>query len=80
MTLVLALIVGYLPLVEIVLSILLVGAVLLQTRGAGVGGAFADTSTTSYYKRRGAELFLFRATAVMGVLFVLVSLLALVVH
>jgi protein translocase SecG subunit len=80
MTLVLTAVAGYLPLVEIVLSILLVGAVLLQTRGAGLGGAFNDTSSTTYYKRRGAEQFLFRATIVLGVLFVLVSLLALVVR
>ncbi len=65
--------VGYLPLVEIVLSILIVGGVLLQTRGAGLG-AFQDSTNQTFYKRRGGELFLFRATIVLGVLFVLASL------
>jgi protein translocase SecG subunit len=68
---------GYLPVVEIVLAILIVGSVLLQTRGAGMGGAFSDSGTQTYYKRRGAELFLFRATIVLGVLFAAVNLLAL---
>ena len=77
MTVLLSLISGYLPVIEIVLAILIIGAVLLQTRGAGVGGAFADSGNQSYYKRRGAELFLFRATIVLGILFALTSLTAL---
>lgn len=76
---ILATLAGYLPVVEIVLAILIVGAVLLQTRGAGLGGAFTDSGSQTYYKRRGAELFLFRATIVLGVLFAAVSLLALVI-
>ena len=77
MTVLLSLISGYLPVIEIVLAILIIGAVLSQTRGAGVGGAFADSGNQSYYKRRGAELFLFRATIVLGILFALTSLTAL---
>lgn len=77
MTVLLTLISGYLPVIEIVLAILIIGAVLLQTRGAGVGGAFADSGNQSFYKRRGAELFLFRATIVLGILFALTSLAAL---
>lgn len=77
MTVLLSLISGYLPVIEIVLAILIIGAVLLQTRGAGVGGAFADSGNQSFYKRRGAELFLFRATIVLGILFALTSLAAL---
>lgn len=68
-----------LPGIQVVLSVLLVGAVLLQQRGAGLGGAFGDQSQQSYYKRRGAELFLFQATIVLSVLFVLSALLAFVV-
>lgn len=69
---------GLLPVVQIVLSILIVGGVLLQTRGAGLG-AFQDSSNQTFYKRRGGELFLFRATIVLGVLFVLTSLASLIV-
>lgn len=68
-----------LPGIQVILSVLLVGAVLLQQRGAGLGGAFGDQSQQSYYKRRGAELFLFRATIVLSILFVLSALLAFVV-
>ncbi len=59
---------GVLPLVEIVLALLLVGAVLIQTRGAGMG-AFQDGSNQAFYRRRGGELFIFRATIVLAILF-----------
>lgn len=68
-----SILVGYLPLVEVVLSILIVGGVLLQTRGAGLG-AFQDSMNQTFYKRRGGELFLFRGTIVLAVLFVLASI------
>lgn len=72
-----ATVLAVLPLVQIILSILIVGAVLLQTRGAGLS-AFQDSANQTFYKRRGGELFLFRATIVLGVLFVLASLASLV--
>lgn len=68
-----------LPLVQIVLSILIVGGVLLQTRGAGLS-AFQDSANQTFYKRRGGELFLFRATIVLGVLFVVASLVSLIIR
>ena len=74
-----ALLHSLLPGVQVVLSILLVGAIILQQRGAGLGGAFGDSSQGSFYTRRGAELFLFRATIVLAVLFALSALLALVI-
>ena len=72
-----ALIQSLLPGVQIVLSILLIGAILLQSRGAGMGGAFGDSSQGTYYKRRGAELFLFQASILLAILFAATSLLAL---
>ena len=72
-----ALIASLLPGVQIVLSVLLIGAILLQQRGAGLGGAFGDQGQETFYKRRGAELFLFRATIVLAVLFAASALLAL---
>lgn len=68
-----------LPYVEITLSVLLIIAVILQQRGAGLGGAFGDSFATTYYKRRGAEKFLFYSTIVLAILLVgsaIVSLLA----
>lgn len=79
MTPVLATLAGYLPVVEVVLSVLIVGGVLLQTRGAGLG-AFQDSSNESFYKRRGGELFLFRVTLVLSVLFVLAALASLILR
>ena len=69
-----------LPAVQITLSILLIGGVLLQQRGAGLGGAFGggDAGET-YYTRRGAEKILFQGTIVVAVLFTLASLAALFV-
>lgn len=74
-----ALLAGYLPVIQIVLSILIIGGVLLQTRGAGLS-AFQDSANQTFYKRRGGELFLFRATFVLGILFVLASLLSLIIR
>ena len=69
-----------LPYIQIVLSVLLVAAILLQQRGSSLGGAFGgDNFSATFHKRRGAEAFLFRATIVIGILFVISSFLALVV-
>jgi preprotein translocase subunit SecG len=72
------LIANLLPGVQLVLSVLLIAAILLQQRGAGLGGAFGDQSQETFYKRRGGELFLFRATIVLAVLFALSALVALI--
>ncbi len=72
-----ALIHSLLPGVQVVLSVLLIGAVLLQQRGAGLGGAFGDSSESTFYRRRGAELFLFRASIILAILFAATALLAL---
>ncbi|MFQ5540736.1 MAG: preprotein translocase subunit SecG [Candidatus Paceibacteria bacterium] len=58
--------------VQVVLAILLVGGILLQQRGAGLGGAFGGGEVNqTYYTRRGAEKFLFRGTIVVAILFAL---------
>lgn len=68
-----------LPGIQVILSVLLIGAILLQQRGAGLGGAFGDSTQSTFYTRRGAELFLFRASIALAILFALSALLALVV-
>lgn len=69
-----------LPYAQIILSILLTAAILLQQRGSNLGGAFGgDNFSAAFHKRRGAELFLFRATIVLGILFVASALVALAV-
>lgn len=60
-----------LPYIEITLSLLLIIGIVLQQRGAGLGGAFGgDNFASTFYKRRGAEKFLFNATIVIALLFV----------
>lgn len=63
------------PIVQIVLSILLIGGVLLQRSEASLGGAFGggDGFSSSYHTKRGAEKFIFISTIVVSVLFVAVS-------
>ena len=64
-----------LPYAEIVLSILLIVGIVLQQRGATLGGAFGgDNFASTFYKRRGAEKFLFQATIVIAVLLVLAAI------
>lgn len=61
-----------LPYIQIVLSLLLIAGIVLQNRGASLGGAFGgDNFASTFYKRRGAEKFLFNATVVIAILFVL---------
>ena len=68
-----------LPYVQIVLAILLVASILLQQRGSSLGGAFGgDNFSATFNKRRGAELFIFKATIVLAVLFVLSALITVV--
>lgn len=64
-----------LPYAEIILSILLIVGIVLQQRGATLGGAFGgDNFASTFYKRRGAEKFLFNATIVIAVLLVLAAI------
>ena len=67
--------VSALPYAEIALSILLIVGIVLQQRGATLGGAFGgDNFASTFYKRRGAEKFLFNATIVIAVLLVLAAI------
>ena len=66
--------VSALPYAEIVLSILLIGGIVLQQRGASLGGAFGgDNFASTFYKRRGAEKFLFNVTVGVAILLVLLA-------
>jgi preprotein translocase subunit SecG len=61
-----------LPYIQIALSLLLIAGIVLQNRGASLGGAFGgDNFASTFYKRRGAEKFLFNATIGIAILFVL---------
>lgn len=57
-----------LPLIQILLSILLTTAILLQQRGTGLGGAFGGDGNV-FRTKRGVEKGLFYATIGLAVLF-----------
>jgi len=59
----------YTLIAQLVISILLMAAVLLQHRGTGLGGAFGSDSAV-YRSRRGIEKHLFNATIILGIIFV----------
>ncbi len=59
-----------LPWIQIILSVLLIGAVLLQQSEAGLGGAFGGNMDTNVFKtKRGIEKQLFITTIVIAILF-----------
>jgi len=63
-----------LPYVQVILSLLLIAAILLQQRGSSLGGAFGgDNFSSAFHKRRGAELFLFQFSIGVAILFVLAT-------
>ena len=66
-----------LPYIQIVLSILLVVAILIQKSEAGVGGSFggSDNFNAGFHTRRGFEQKLFYFTIIVAVIFVISSLL-----
>ena len=59
---------------QIILSLILVGLVMLQSRGGGIGSSFGG-SNVRYSSRKGLEKTIFYLTITVGVLFALVSLL-----
>ena len=66
----------YLNVAQIVLSIALIVAILLQVRGGGLGGIFGQPDTV-YRTKRGVERLLFQLTITLVILFVIVSILTL---
>ena len=72
---------GLVPYLQIVLSVALLVCILLQQTGAALGGAFGgDNFSAAYHTRRGSEKYLFYATIVIGVLFVVLSFIAFLIH
>jgi len=65
-----------LPYIQIILSVLLVAAIILQRTGAQVGGAFggSDNFSSAFHTRRGFEKVLFSTTIVIAILFAISAL------
>jgi len=58
---------------QVAVAILLMAAILMQNRGAGLGGVFGGSGGV-YLTKRGLEKKLFIATIVLAVIFILLSL------
>jgi protein translocase SecG subunit len=73
------LIASYLPYVQIILSVLLVGAILLQQSEGSLGSAFGggQAGNSGWQTKRGLERQLFIVTIVIAILFALSAILAL---
>ncbi len=64
----------YFIIAQMVLSVALVLALLMQVRGGGLGGIFGQADTV-YRTRRGVEKTLYQLTIVLVALFIIISLL-----
>lgn len=74
-------VVAVLPYAQIILSVVLVLAILLQQTGAGVGGALGGGDNVSFHQtRRGFERFLFYLTIICAILFALTAFLSIMIE
>lgn len=60
----------YLTLIQLLLSLALIGLILIQAKGTGLGRTFGSAA---YHSKRGLEKLAFRATIVVSVSFVTLS-------
>lgn len=63
----------YLPVVQIVISLILISLILIQPRGDALGSAFGQ-SFVGVGKLRGASKIVFYFTIALGVIFILLAL------
>lgn len=64
-----------LPYIQIGLSVILGGLILLQHSDESLGSAFGAAGSEGQYRtRRGAELYIFRVTIAVALLFVLLAI------
>lgn len=64
----------YLIIAQIIVAVVLIGVLLLQVKGGGLGGIFGQPDSV-YRTRRGIEKSLFQFTIGLVVLFVILSVL-----
>lgn len=66
-----------LEILQIIISVILIGVVLLQAKGSGFGAALGGMSGGGVYRtKRGLEKTLFQATIILVIAFVFVSFLS----
>ncbi|MFH0863868.1 MAG: preprotein translocase subunit SecG [Candidatus Gottesmanbacteria bacterium] len=64
--------------IQIIISILLIGAILLQNKGQGLSSSFGGGGEF-YHSKRGLEKIIYIATIVLIVLFFITSIINLIV-
>ncbi|OGO06147.1 MAG: preprotein translocase subunit SecG [Chloroflexi bacterium RBG_13_54_9] len=64
---------SYLHFVQILVSIILIAIILLQAKGAGLGGIFGS-QTSVFRTKRGVEKTLFQFTIILAVIFLIISM------
>lgn len=67
----------FITIAQIVVSILLIGVIVIQQRGTGLGGIFGGGSTEFYQQRRGLEKKIFYLTILLAAIFFVLNLMAL---
>ncbi len=68
-----------LPIAQIIISILLIAAILLQRRSGGLSPTFGGDGG-AYRTRRGVERGLFTATIVLAILFIIAALINIILR
>ena len=63
-----------LKIAQVIVAVLLMVAILMQSKGAGLGGTFGGTGGGVYLTKRGLEKKLFTATIILATIFILLSL------
>ena len=66
----------YISIAQMIIAVVLIGVLLLQVRGGGLGGIFGQPDST-YRSRRGVERTLYQATIALIVLFVILAIVSL---
>ena len=66
--------VTYLNIALIIISVLLILSVILQSKGAGLGGLSGADTGSVFTARRGVERTLFRLTIILSVIFFILVL------
>ncbi len=69
----------YIDIALIITSIALIASVILQSKGAGLGGLTGSDTGGVFTARRGVEKVLFRVTIGLSVLFFLLAIMASIV-
>ena len=65
---------NYLDIALIIISVLLILSVILQSKGAGLGGLSGADTGSVFTARRGVERTLFRLTIILSVIFFILVL------